>query len=44
MFNANEICDMYINGKSAKSIAYAFDITVKQVLAVLYENELVQGA
>lgn len=37
----NDICDLYINGKSIKSIAFAFDITKAEVVAILEANELV---
>ena len=37
----NQICDLYINGKSIKAIAFAFDLTRAEVIAVLQEAELV---
>lgn len=37
----DQICDMYINGKTVKSIAWTLDLTVSQVVGVLTDNELI---
>ena len=36
----NQICDLYINGKSISAIAKAFDLTKAEVVAILKANEL----
>lgn len=38
---ANEIVDMYVNGKSVSTIAKIMEVSVLQVLLILEQAELV---